>query len=264
VLSALAFLTSWGNAPFSIAVGVAALFSLLQLSGVLGLIAGGEHGHDVDGGGDHVGDVGGEADHDVDADHDADHDPDHDADHDGENEGRGWAATALEPLGLGKIPFSMVWQSFALAFAMTGLALNARYLGMVGGAPVYTLVWTLPVATVVGYATTAAVARVFGPVFSSKGQEATMRAQLVGQMGVVISSKVDHAFGEVRIRDKTGHDLRVICKLAAGAKRVPTERQTVVVVDCEPKSGGLLVEPLDDADLQDEDQLERKEERRIV
>jgi hypothetical protein len=258
VLSALAYLTSWGNAPFSIAIGVAALFSLLQVTGVLGLIAGGGDGdadHDVDGG-----DAG--ADHDVDADHDAD------ADHDGESESRGLAATALEPLGLGRIPFSMVWQTFALAFAMTGLALNWRYLGVAGGAPVYTLLWSLPVSTVVGYAATAAVARTFGPVFSSRGQEATTRAQLVGQMGVVISSKVDHSFGEVRIRDKTGHDLRVICKLAAGAKRVPTERQTVVVVDYEPK-GGLFVEPFDDADLKSEepepeDSLERKEERRVV
>jgi hypothetical protein len=246
LLSALAYLTSWGNAPFSIAVGVAALFSLLQVTGVLGLIAGGEgdSDHDVDGGdaaggGDGGGETDADVDHDVDAEHDAD------ADHDADGESRGIAATALEPLGLGKIPFSMVWQTFALAFAMTGLAINSRFLGVAGGAPVYTLLWTMPASTVAGYAATAAVARVFGPVFSSKGQEATTRAQLVGQMGVVISSKVDHAFGEVRIRDKTGHDLRVICKLASGATRVPTERQTVVVVDYEPK-GGLVVEPLDD------------------
>ena len=111
MLSALAYLTSWGNAPFSIAIGVAALFSLLQVTGVLGLIAGGagESDHDVDGGGDGAGDGGGEgggetdADHDVDADHDADADGDHDAD----GESRGLAATALEPLGLGKIPYGL-------------------------------------------------------------------------------------------------------------------------------------------------------------
>ena len=114
MLSALAYLTSLGNAPIAIAIGVAALFSLPQVTGVLGLIAGGEG----------------------------------ESDHDGENEGRGLAATALEPLGLGKIPFSMVWQTFALAFAMTGLALNWRYLGVAGGAPVYTLLWTMPASTV--------------------------------------------------------------------------------------------------------------------
>ena len=36
---------------------------------------------------------------------------------------------------------------------------------------------------------------------------------------------------------------------ADGAKRVPTERQSVVVVDYEPERGGLFVEPLDDEDL---------------
>jgi hypothetical protein len=86
---------------------------------------------------------------------------------------------------------------------------------------------------------------VLGPVLSSKGQEATSRAQLVGQIGIVISSKVDHDFGEVRIRDKTGHDLRVVCKLARQAKGSPTERQSVVVVDYDERDG-LLVAPLDE------------------
>ncbi len=69
----------------------------------------------------------------------------------------------------------------------------------------------------------------------------------MGQVGVVISSKVDHEFGEVRIRDKSGHDLRVICKLTKDAKEAPSERQNVVVVDCDEK-GELLVAPLEDDD----------------
>ena len=46
----------------------------------------------------------------------------------------------------------------------------------------------------------------------------------------MISSKVDHDFGEVRIRDKTGHDIRVVCKLAKEARGAPSEHQSVVVV----------------------------------
>ena len=79
----------------------------------------------------------------------------------------------------------------------------------------------------------------------------------VGQIGVVISSKVDEEFGEVRIRDKTGHDLRVICKLNKGNKNAPVEHSRVVVVDYE--KGDLLVEPLeiDDEDEQGSDKGKR-------
>ena len=241
-MSALGFLIAWANAPFAIAAGIAVFFALLQVTGLLGVIAGGgaEAEHDVD------------VDHDVDMDHDVDHDAD--ADHDAEHEhggsaDRGIGAAALAPLGFGKIPFSMIWQTYALAFAVAGFALNLRYMGTEDGVPLVSLAWTLPSSLAVGYVAVAIVARLLGPVLSSSGQEATSRAQLVGQIGVVISSKVDEEFGEVRIRDKTGHDLRVICKLNKGGKTVPAEHQRVVVVDYE--GGDLLVEPLE---LDDEDE----------
>jgi len=233
-LQALGFLITWANAPFAIAAGVAAVFALLQLTGVLGLIAGG-----------HEGDVDHDVDHDID--HDVDHDADHDADHES-SEDRGLAIAALAPLGYGRIPFSMIWQTFCLVFAAAGFALNFHYLGRAGGPPLHTLAWTLPGGLVAGYLGVAALAKVLGPVLSTKGQEATSRAQLVGQIGVVISSKVDEHFGEVRIRDKTGHDLRVVCRLAQGTDRPPTEHQSVVVVDYEEERGELLVAPLDDDD----------------
>jgi hypothetical protein len=238
-LSAIGFLTAWANAPFAIAAGIAGLFALLQVSGVLGLVAGGEHE------GDH--ETGGDVEHDVDA--EVEHEVEHDADHEGGDHGaeeRGLAVAALTPLGFGKIPFSMIWQTFCLVFAATGFALNLRYLGQPGGLPVHTLAWTLPGGIALGYAGVALFARIMGPVLSSKEQEATSRAQLVGQMGVVISTKVDETFGEVRIRDKTGHDIRVVCKLVKGARKIPQEKQTIVVVDYEEERGELLVEALDD------------------
>ena len=69
---------------------------------------------------------------------------------------------------------------------------------------------------------------------------------------MVISTKVDETFGEVRIRDKTGHDIRVVCRLVKGAKRVPQEKQTIVVVDYEEERGELLVEALDDDERAEE------------
>ena len=243
-MSAVGFLLAWANAPFAVAAGIAAVFALLQVTGVLGLIAGGGDGGDADHDVDH--DVDADADHDVDADHDADADQDGDHDEDGDHEGqdRSWASAALAPLGFGKIPFSMIWQTFALAFAAIGLGLNLHFIDH-GGPPLYTLAWTLPAGLVGGYLGVAVLARLLGPVLSSKEQEATSRSQLIGQTGVVISTKVDAEFGEVRIRDKTGHDLLVVCKLAPGAKGVPLEHQSVLVVDYTEEKGELLVEPFD-------------------
>src|SRR5512140_3407395 len=61
------FLVAWANAPYTVALGIVGLFALLSASGLLGLLAGGEHGGGDDGDG---ADVDG---HDVEG-HEADHD----------------------------------------------------------------------------------------------------------------------------------------------------------------------------------------------
>jgi membrane protein implicated in regulation of membrane protease activity len=236
-VSAFGFLIAWANVPFAIAAGVAALFALLQVTGVLGLLAGGGEGE-----------ANADVDHDVDADvdHDVDADADHDADHAHDAGDRGWGAAALAPLGVGKIPFSLIWQTYALAFAAIGFGLNLHYLGKAAAVPLVSLAWTMPASLLGGYVAVALVARLLGPVLSSKDQEATSRAQLVGQIGVVISSQVDQEFGEVRIRDKSGHDVRVICKLPKGTVKPVREHRSVVVIDYEPERGELLVEAFED------------------
>lgn len=204
-LDVVSFAGSWANAPFAVAAGIAAAFALLQVTGILGLVAG-DHGGDAD------------ADHDVASHHQGD--------------------TAAA-----HVPFSILWQTFALAFAAVGFALNLRYLGA-ESVPLSSLAWTVPSSLLGGYLGVTLVARVLGPVLSSQAQEATSRPQLVGQTGVVISTRVDEHFGEVRIRDKSGHDLRVVCRLAMGATEVPLEHQQVVIVDCE-ENGSLIVETID-------------------
>jgi hypothetical protein len=179
-MTALHYLFAWANAPYTIAAGVAMLFALLQATGVLGLLAGGgDHDADADADVDADHDIDADADHDVDHDADGDHDQDHDGD------GRGIGAVLLGPLGIGRIPFSLVWQAYAIVFAITGFILNAH----TDVPPVITLAWTLPISLFTGYIAVAALARVLGPVLSSKAQEATSRSELVGQMGVVISSR---------------------------------------------------------------------------
>lgn len=220
-MTALHYLFAWANAPFTIAAGVAILFALVQATGILGLLAG-------------------DGDHDADVDADADADTaEQDHDIDGEDD-HGIGAILFGPLGIGRIPFSLIWQSYAIVFAITGLVLNAHY----PIPPIYTLAWTIPISLLTGYGAVTILARALGPIFSSKAQEATSRKELVGQVGVVISSTVSREFGEVRVKDKSGHELRVVCKLAEG-ERVPAEHEQVVFVEHDDATG-LLVAPLND------------------
>jgi membrane protein implicated in regulation of membrane protease activity len=265
-VSFLSSLLAWANAPFTVALGVAVGFALLQMSGLLGLLAGGGHsdgdhdaghveGHEVDGGHDADHEVDAHADHDGghDADHDGGHDADHDADHDHDQEqgqvshGHGVGHQLLAGLGVGKAPLSIVWQTFAITFGFAGIAVNTVYLDRVGALPPVALAWALPGALVFAYAVTRGVSRVIGRMVSDPKQEATTRKQLVGHTGVVISSKIDGEFGEVRVQDKTGHVVRIICRTRDEGQRIPEGRQ-VVFVDYDRERDRLYVAPLDEDD----------------
>jgi hypothetical protein len=54
---------------------------------------------------------------------------------------------------------------------------------------------------------------------------------------------VSDEFGEVRIADKTGHVVRVICQVKPGESSIP-EGAEVVVVDFDEERGRILVAPM--------------------
>ncbi len=101
-----------------------------------------------------------------------------------------------------------------------------------------------PLALIFGYVVTRILARFLGRLASDPMQEATTRRQLVGLSGVVISSKVDAEFGEIRVRDKTGHVIRIICRTRH--ERPIPEGTEVVIVDYDRERDHLYVAPLDD------------------
>jgi membrane protein implicated in regulation of membrane protease activity len=223
-------LLTWASVPYVVSIGVAVLFAVLQATGLLGLLAGGDD-HDADHDGAADGDADGDTDSDAD---DADGDHDHDA--------QGFSV--LADLGVGKVPLSILWQTFAFAFGFAGVAANVFYLSYARALPLWTLAVSLPVALVFGYLVTRQVGRAVARVVADPAQEATSRAGLVGHTGVVISSKVDAEFGEVRIRDRSGHVVRVACRVRVDDSVVP-ERAEVVVVDYDREKGWLYVAPLE-------------------
>jgi hypothetical protein len=245
----LSSLLAGANVPFTIVLGITVLFALLQLTGVLGLLAGGgdhDGDHDVDADADADADA--EADADADADGDADNDADGDQDHDHGGGGGGGRAVLLA-LGVGKVPLSILWQTFALTFALVGITANALYDTYTGALPTRTLLWTLPLALAAGLGVTRVVGGTLGKVLANPEQMATSRRELVGQTGVVISSKVDGEFGEVRIRDKTGHVVRVICTTDADTAAIPEGRE-VVVVDYDRDKDRIRVAALDEGEAE--------------
>lgn len=243
-------LLTWANVPFVIAFGVAVTFVALQLSGILGLLAGG---------GDHEGDADHEVDgHDADADADADadheggdHDADHDADNDSDSESEQEQENAghfgkdvLSGMGVGTMPLSIVWQSFAVCFALGGISVNSVYLARTGALPTSALLWSAPVALVFAYVTTRLVSKVFGRFAPKPGKTSTSRRDLVGKTGIVISSTVGAEFGEVRITDATGNVLRVICRVLPGEESIAEGRE-VVFVEHDRDKDLLFVAPFD-------------------
>ena len=235
-------LIAWANVPFTAVLSIAVIFALIQMSGLLGLLAGGDHDgdsdHDVDASADH--DVDADADHDLD--HDADADHDHDADQDnGQSAGQGF----LVGLGVGKVPLSIIWQTYAVAFGLVGIIGNTIYLSYARALPPYTLAWTVPIALVLGYIVTRRLGRVLARVASDPRHEATTRKELVGHTGVVISSKISSEFGEVRLMDKTGHVLRIICRTRESEPTIAEGRE-VVIVEYEKDGDQLFVAPLDE------------------
>lgn len=252
----LSSLLTWANVPFVIAFGVAVTFVVLQLSGLLGLLAGGgdhegDADHDVDGhdadheaGGDHDADADADADHNADADNDGDHDADdHDADQE-HAQGGGFGKDVLAGLGVGTMPLSIVWQSFAVCFGVAGLAANSVYLSRAGALPTSALAISLPVALAFAYGATSLVSKIFGRFAPKPGKTSTSRRDLVGRTGVVISSKVNAEFGEVRITDATGSVLRIICRALPGEEPI-LEGREVVFVDYDRERDLLFVAPFD-------------------
>ncbi len=234
-MSFLASLLAWANMPFTIALTITVLFAALQMTGALGLLAG---GGDADGDGDGDGDADG---HDADVDADGhDGDDGDDSDHDGDEGAR---FGFWEGLGVGRVPMTIIWQTFAATFAFAGLAMNTMYLARHDSLPLISLAWTMPSALVFAYASTRTISGMLGRVLVDAGQQATSRKELVGRAGVVISSRVNHEFGEVRIADKTGHVVRVICHTRAGDAPI-AEGADVVVVEVDEHHGRIVVAPM--------------------
>jgi membrane protein implicated in regulation of membrane protease activity len=226
-MSVLLSWLAWANVPFLSVLAIAVLFAALQATGIIGVLAGGDH----------------DGDHDADGAADADGDADGDADHDADAEHEGFSVAGL--LGVGHVPLTFVLQSFAITLGITGLSAHMLAYGFVAP-PARALLWSLPVSLAVAFTLTSLIASAAAKIFSTEGQEASRRAQLVGSTGVVISSKVDREFGEVRLSAPGGVTVRVIVTTEADSPIA--EGREIVVTDYDRDRDRLVVSALDEDD----------------
>jgi hypothetical protein len=208
----VAFLNHWWNFPFLVMLGLCGVFFVLQ---IVGLVGGGGGDHDVDA----------DASPDVDADHDVDADADADAD--------GGLMPAwhevLGFLGVGRVPFMVVWVTLFLFGGFTGLFVN-RVL-FVRSAGDYHGWWFLAVclvALLVGLASVRLFSRLAAKLVDVGGRGAVTKQELTGKIGVVASPVLDARHGEIRVHDDRGIELLLHGCLRAGDR--PLERGAKVVL----------------------------------
>ena len=176
--------------PYLIPLGLVLSFATMQL---LLLLVGGIS-FDLDADMDVDLDV--DVDLDMDVDLDADVDVDADVDAGGHGGGPGLLVTVLSPLGLGKVPLTILLQAFGLSWGLTGgltsYALFAQY-----GQPVpWFLAVTIPASLAGGAIGTKLLVRMLAPLFKVTGK-AESHADLIGRLGRVTSLQVDAEYGEV-------------------------------------------------------------------
>jgi hypothetical protein len=213
-----AFLNHWWNLPFLVMLGLCGAFFVLQAIGILG----GTGDHDVD------------ADHDVDVDADADHDVDaeHDADADAEGGGgmtAGWHEV-LGFLGVGRVPFMVVWVTLFLFGGFTGIFVNRVLFVRAEGD--YRGWWLWPVsgvALVVGLVGVRLFSRLAARLVDVGGHGAAKKEDLIGKIGVVASPILDARHGELRVHDDRGNEMLLHACLRAGDAALTHGTQVVLV-----------------------------------
>ena len=202
----LAFLNHWWNLPFLVALGLVGVFFVLQIVGIFG-----DHDADAD------------ADHDVDADGDHDADADHDAD------GSAWHEV-LAFLGVGHVPFMVVWVTLFLFGGFSGIFFNRVFFVRSGGNYQW---WHFLVVTLLALVIALVAVRSFSKIAArfvdTGGRGATAKHELAGRQGVVASAVVDARFGEIRVVDGRGNELLVHGRVQDGEAPLPRDTKVVLV-----------------------------------
>lgn len=204
------FLNHWWNLPYLVMLGLVGVFFGLQAVGIF------THHSD--------GDADGDADHDVEHEHDSDHE--------------GAVSSIAAFLGVGRVPFLVVWLTLFIFAGFGGLFIN-RVLSA-SSYPAWGFPLSLLGSLFIGGFLTRFTARQVAKLIDVSGNGSARRRELQGRWGVVASPSCDREFGEVRVRDARGNELLVHGKLADGPSLPQGSR--VLLLEFDPQSELYTVE----------------------
>lgn len=172
--------------------------------------------------------------------HDADHDVDHDVDHDTDHEQAGGEhdhdahhehqerlfLKALSVLGIGRVPFSIVWMTAALVFGGAGIVFNTVL------APVLRVPWiygwlSFAGALVAMVTVTGNFARVVHRLMPTTETYVGKRSDLVGCRGTLVLA-TDENRGLANVHDPRGNVHQITCRTTNGAT-IPSGAKVTVI-----------------------------------
>jgi hypothetical protein len=222
------FLNHWWNLPSLVMLGLVGAWFGLQ---TLGLVEG-AGSHEVEGDAD--AELGAEAEHELEHEQEVEHD--HEQEHDSEGGGSPSPMGLAGFLGLGRVPFMVVWLTLFIFTGFTGLLIN-RFLFLVSGGGYRSWYFPLSLATslLVGVFATRAASRLVWRLVDVGGRGSTRRKELPGRLGVVASALIDQEHGEVRVKDPSGNELMVHARIESG--RQPVQGEQVILLEYDAQGG---------------------------
>ncbi|PLS83303.1 MAG: hypothetical protein CYG59_01745 [Chloroflexi bacterium] len=182
------FLFAWYNVPFVVALGSCLVLALLQMMGPFG---------------------------------------DSDADADGDVDGSGWFEGALDAIGVGRAPLTIVLLAFCGSLGIVGLIINTLIANTLGHYPDIALWLALPTAFVLGLLLTGRLSTAFAQLAPERSS-AIGFDQLVGRVGIVVSPAVSLTYGRVQVRDPFG-SLHTVFAVIDRGDPVPERREVALV-----------------------------------
>jgi hypothetical protein len=215
------FLNQWWNLPYLVMLGLVGVFFVVQALGLLAHVAEADHDGDVEAGEFHP-----------------DADGDSDADHDGADE-----HSLAAFLGVGRVPFMVVWLTLFIFAGFTGLFVNRVLQVRTGGYAGWFFPLSLLASLSVGVIAVRFAVRTIGRLVDTGGRGASSRSELSGALGVVASPRLDSRFGEVRVRNSRGDELIVHGHLAEEEDAVE-QGARVVLIELEKETGLFHVAPV--------------------
>ncbi len=171
------------------------------------------------------------------SDHDVDHDAGADHDHDAEHEGSPSAfAHALDWLGIGRVPMSLLVTIALLLFGGAGVATSIALLGLPAWASALV---SLAVATAICFTLTPSIARRLARVMPATESYNTSKEDLVGKTGEAILRVTDGTASVADVRDARGDLYRIAVRTERG--EVIDKGQRVVTIGRDPDKDVYIV-----------------------